>query len=81
MAVHPAGATPPPLDQLLDARPPGYFTDDDLDTLPESHAYEIVDGVLLVNPPPGTAHQRSSPTWLSPAPKTSTRRASPARRC
>lgn len=57
MAVHPTGATPPVLDELLYDRPPGYFTDADLDALPESYSYEIVDGILLVNPPAGTAHQ------------------------
>lgn len=57
MAVQPAGATPPVLDELLDDRQPGYFTDADLDALPESYSYEIVDGILLVNPPAGTAHQ------------------------
>jgi len=59
MAASPTGgATPPVLDQLLHERPPGHFTEADLDALPESARYEIVDGVLLVTPPPGVAHQR-----------------------
>jgi len=58
MAAHPdPGAVPPVLDELLEDRQPGYFTDADLDALPESYSYEIVDGILLVNPPAGTAHQ------------------------
>lgn len=51
-------ATPPVLDLLLHERPPGHFTEADLDALPESYQYEVVDGVLLVNPPAGVAHQR-----------------------
>jgi len=59
MATSPTGgATPPVLDLLLHERPPGHFTEADLDALPESARYEIVDGVLLVTPPPGVAHQR-----------------------
>lgn len=52
------GATPPALDLLLHERPPGHFTEADLDALPESARYEIVDGMLLVTPHPGVAHQR-----------------------
>lgn len=59
MAADPqAGAVPPVLADHLYRRPPGYFTEADLDALPESHQYEVVDGMLVVNPPPGLAHQR-----------------------
>ncbi len=58
MAVHPAsGATPPVLDDLVYNRPPGHFTDADLEQLPEGYGYEIVDGTLFVSPAPDAAHQ------------------------
>ena len=53
-----AGATPPVLDDLVRERPPGHFTDADIEALPEGYGYEIVDGTLVVNPAPGAAHQR-----------------------
>jgi Uma2 family endonuclease len=52
-----AGATPPVLDDLVRERPPGHFTDADIEALPEGYGYEIVDGTLFVSPAPDAAHQ------------------------
>lgn len=39
--------------------PPGGWTTDDLDELPEDgHRYELIDGVLIVSPSPTSPHQR-----------------------
>jgi Uma2 family endonuclease len=44
-------------DQLL-VVPPGGWTVDDLDALPESHQrYELTDGALTVSPSPSSLHQ------------------------
>jgi Uma2 family endonuclease len=38
--------------------PPGGWTTDDLDELPEDgHRYELIDGVLIVSPSPTSRHQ------------------------
>lgn len=39
--------------------PPGGWTTDDLDELPEDgHRYELIDGVLIVSPSPTSRHQK-----------------------
>lgn len=39
--------------------PPGGWTTDDLDELPEDgHRYELIDGVLIVSPSPTSGHQK-----------------------
>lgn len=39
--------------------PPGGWTTDDLDELPEDgHRYELIDGALIVSPSPTSAHQK-----------------------
>lgn len=39
--------------------PPGGWTTDDLDELPEDgHRYELIDGVLIVSPSPTFSHQK-----------------------
>lgn len=53
----------PPLavaELVLRGRPPGPFTQADLDALPEKdgYRYELLDGMLIVSPAPGVTHQR-----------------------
>jgi Uma2 family endonuclease len=44
---------------LSELHPPGGWTTDDLDQLPEDgHRYEIIDGALIVSPPPTSRHQK-----------------------
>lgn len=39
--------------------PPGGWTTDDLDELPEDgHRYELIDGVLIASPSPTSGHQK-----------------------
>ena len=44
---------------LHELHPPGGWTTDDLDELPEDgHRYELIDGALIVSPSPTSLHQK-----------------------